>query len=293
MMGGSVKVNSKPGHGSTFSVEIPANLVQKASAEVAEPAAVATRADKKDLGKILVIDDDPVVQEIVAHALTKQGFRVESALSGEEGLRKARRIRPDAITLDVMMPGMDGWTVLARLKSDPDLANIPVVMLTIVDEKNRGYSLGAADYLTKPVERERLAAVLLRFRKNTVNQALVVEDDPSSRDVLCRLLENDGWKVQGARNGIEGLERLEHETPGVILLDLMMPEMDGFEFLRRLQTRSEWKVIPVVVVTAKDLTTEERSALNGHVSRILQKGAYNREELLEEVSRLVITRIRG
>ena len=293
MMGGSVTLESIQGQGSTFVIALPASLVQKkgtlSAAHSHDETAPSDR--KKDAGTVLVIDDDPAVQELLRHAISKQGFRVEGAASGEEGLRKARRLRPDVITLDVMMPGMDGWTVLSRLKSDPDLSGIPVVMLTIVDEKNRGYSLGAADYLTKPIERDRLSSVLVRFRKSTANEALVVEDDPASRDVICRLLESEGWKVQSAANGVEGLQRLEHQIPGVILLDLMMPEMDGFEFIRQLQLRTEWRLIPVVVVTAKDLTAEERAALNGHVSRILQKGAYNREELIEEVSRLVITRI--
>jgi len=293
MMGGTVQLTSKLGEGATFTISLPANLVQRKAApnlvEIAEAEPV--RAEQKSAGTVLVIDDDPTVHELLRHSIGKQGFRVEGAISGEEGLRMARRLRPDAITLDVMMPGMDGWTVLSRLKSDPDLAQIPVVMLTIVDEKNRGYSLGAADYLTKPIERDRLSAVLLRFRKSTANQALVVEDDPASRDVLCRLLESDGWKVDQAANGVEGLEQLERHAPGVILLDLMMPEMNGFEFLRQLRQRSDWKLIPVIVVTAKDLTAEERASLNGHVSRIIQKGAYGRDDLLEEVSRLVITRM--
>ncbi len=293
MMGGNVQIESSPGQGATFTIALPANLVPKKAQAPVTPLLPDLNAlgKKQEIGAVLVIDDDPAVQELLRHAIGKQGYRVEGALSGEEGLRKARKLRPDVITLDVMMPGMDGWTVLSRLKSDPDLSQIPVVMLTIVDEKNRGYSLGAADYLTKPIERERLAAVLLRFRKSTANYALVVEDDPASREVISRLLETDGWSVDQASNGLEGLERLESRIPGVILLDLMMPEMDGFEFIHRLQLRTEWKLIPVVVVTAKDLSAEERGALNGHVSRILQKGNYNREELLEEVSRLVITRM--
>jgi CheY-like chemotaxis protein len=294
MLGGKITLTSKPGQGSTFTLSLPATPIQrKQTLSGTEVASAETSApgQKKDAGLVLVIDDDRAVHDLLRHAITKQGFRVEGALSGEEGLRMARRLHPDAITLDVMMPGMDGWTVLSSLKSDHDLSKIPVIMLTIVDEKNRGYSLGAADYLTKPIERDRLTSVLMRFRTTTKNEALVVEDDFASRDVLTRLLESDGWKVAEATNGREALDLLEHNVPGVILLDLMMPEMDGFEFIRQLQTRDEWKLIPVVVVTAKDLTAEERGVLNGQVSRILQKGDYNREDLLEEVGRLVITRL--
>ena len=291
MMGGRISVDSKPDKGSTFTLTLPASPVQRHQALAADKSVGKPVYAKKETGVVLVIDDDRAVHELLRHAIGKQGFRVEGALSGEEGLRMARRLHPDAITLDVMMPGMDGWTVLSSLKSDPDLAKIPVIMLTIVDEKNRGYSLGAADYLTKPIERERLTAVLMRYRKTTKNEALVIEDDPDSREVLTRLMESDGWKVAQAANGLEALARMEANAPGVILLDLMMPEMDGFEFIRQLRTRDDWKLIPVIVVTAKDLTAEERGVLNGHVSQILQKGDYDRNDLLEEVSRLVITRM--
>ncbi|MDQ6676387.1 MAG: response regulator [Acidobacteriota bacterium] len=294
MMGGEVQVSSEPGKGATFTIRIPANIMGRKSADGStEAVAQNSRGSqkKKDAGIVLIIDDDPAVHELLRHSIGKQGFQVEGALTGEEGLRMARKLRPQAITLDVMMPGMDGWTVLSNLKNDPDLAHIPVIMLTIVDEKNRGYSLGAADYLTKPIERERLSAVLMRFRKTTASEALVVEDDPGSRDVLCRLLETDGWKVIQAVNGREALDRITEKIPGVILLDLMMPEMDGFEFLQQLRLRDEWKLIPIIVVTAKDLTLEERGLLNGHVSRILQKGSYDREDLVAEVGRLVVTRL--
>jgi len=161
MMGGRIGLISKPGQGATFTLMLPATPVQKKQTLPSTEAAITdlTTAGKKKSGLVLVIDDDRAVHDLLRHAIAKQGFRVEGALSGEEGLRMARKLHPDAITLDVMMPGMDGWTVLSSLKSDPDLSKIPVIMLTIVDEKNRGYSLGAADYLTKPIERERLTSV--------------------------------------------------------------------------------------------------------------------------------------
>ncbi len=293
MMGGDIKVQSEQGKGSTFTLHLPANIVGRKTKVAATGSEIAEVVKTSTLATVLVIDDDAEVHELLGRSLSRHGFHVEGALNGEEGLRKARRLRPDAITLDVMMPGMDGWTVLTRLKSDADLANIPVVMLTIVDEKNRGYSLGAADYLTKPIERERLAQVLMRYRHTSSNEALIVEDDPDSRNVLRRMLENDGWKVNEACNGREGLEQVARHAPGVILLDLMMPEMDGFEFIHHLREKGEWRLIPIIVVTAKELTPEERGELNGHVSRVLQKGTYQRDDLLEEVSRLVVTRLEG
>ena len=212
-----------------------------------------------------------------------------TAASGEDGLRLAREQRPDAITLDVMMPGMDGWAVLCALTTDPQLADIPVIMLTIVDDKKMGYALGASEYLTKPIDRARLVAVLTKYRRDL--PVLVVDDDASIRQLLRRILEEEGYTVVEADNGRVALERLGERVPGAILLDLMMPEMDGFEFLSALHEREAWRHIPVVIVTAKDLTSEEHDRLNGSVVRILQKGAYAQEELLAEVRALVAASI--
>jgi CheY-like chemotaxis protein len=244
-------------------------------------------------GSVLVIDDDSRVHDMLQRSLAKEGLRVLTARSGEEGLKMARQHHPDAITLDVMMPGMDGWAVLSELKSDPELADIPVVMLSMLDEQNMGYSLGASDYLTKPIDRDRLAAVLKRYAGPADSRlALVVEDDPGVRDVTRRMLELAGWNVIEAENGRVALDRLASSKPGVILLDLMMPEMDGFQFVGELRARREWSSIPVVVVTAKDLTPEDRKRLNGQVGMVLQKGAYSREELLKETSAAVAKRVK-
>jgi CheY-like chemotaxis protein len=221
--------------------------------------------------------------------LTKEGFRVVPAATGEEGLRLARDLRPDAITLDVMMPGMDGWAVLSALKADPDVADIPVVMLTIVDDRNLGYALGASDYLTKPIERERLVTVLDKYRRDL--PVLVVDDDAAVRQLLRRMLEPEGYAVVEAENGRVALERLRDLTPSVVLLDLMMPEMDGFEFVTEFRRHEAWRAIPIVVVTAKDLSGEDRDRLNGYVQKILQKGASGRDQLLAEVRDLVQTSV--
>ena len=234
---------------------------------------------------MLVIDDDAAVRDLMQRFLAKEGFRIVTAAGGEEGLRLARELRPDAITLDVMMPGMDGWAVLSALKADPDLADIPVIMLTIVDDRNLGYALGAADYLTKPIDRERLVAVLRQHRRDL--PVLVVDDDVEARQLFRRMLEREGWTVVEAANGRVALERLRDSSPSVILLDLMMPEMDGFEFVAELRRHEPWRAIPIVVVTAKDLTDDDRERLNGHVEKILQKGAHGREQLLAEVRDLV------
>ncbi|HEX9921200.1 MAG TPA: response regulator, partial [Anaerolineae bacterium] len=219
--------------------------------------------------------------------LNKEGFRVETAPTGEAGLQRAREIRPSAITLDVMMPGMDGWAVLTALKAEPDLADIPVVMLTILDNKDIGYALGASDYLTKPIDRGRLVAILRKYCYLGACSVLIVEDDQVTREMIRRMLEKEGWSVAEAENGRVALERLATAQPELILLDLMMPEMDGFQFIANLRQNPDWRTIPIVVVTAMDLTTEDRQRLNGYVEQILLKGTYNRDELLREVSELV------
>ena len=192
---------------------------------------------------------------------------------------------PDVITLDVLMPGMDGWSVLAALKADAALAEIPVVMLTMLDDRNLGYALGAADYLTKPIDRERLVAVLERYRRDL--PVLVVDDDPDFRDLARRMLEREGYTVVEAENGRAALDRLRDTVPGVVLLDLMMPEMDGFDFVAAVRADAAWRAVPIVVITAKDLSPEDHERLNGYVARVLQKGALSREALLGEVRDLV------
>ncbi len=286
MMGGDVTVESEAGRGSTFTIRLPAEV-----AEAVEPPVLAGPAERAapGVGTVLVIDDEAAVRDLMQRFLTKEGFRIVTAAGGEEGLRRARELRPDAITLDVMMPGMDGWAVLSALKADPDLADIPVIMLTIVDDRNLGYALGASDYLTKPIDRERLVTVLRQHRRDL--PVLVVDDDVEVRQLFRRMLEPEGYTVVEAPNGRVALERLRDTSPSVILLDLMMPEMDGFEFVAEFRRHEPWRAIPIVVVTAKDLSHDDRERLNGHVEKILQKGTHGREQLLAEVRDLVATSV--
>ena len=251
-------------------------------------------------GTVLVIDDDPAVRDLLTNYLVKEGFRVKTAPTTEEGLRLVQVEQPDVITLDVLMPDkcVDGWAALTALKADPDLADIPVVMVTIVDDKNKGFALGASDYLTKPIDRERLIALVNKYRHEPVPSSpgaaasgngtqfiaqslpeeregghiLVVEDDPAIREMLRRVLEHEGLRVVEADNGRAALAQVTASQPGLILLDLILPEMDGFEFIALLRQNPAWQSIPVVV-TAMDLTAEECRRLNGSIEQILQKGA--------------------
>jgi hypothetical protein len=251
------------------------------------PAVGSTPA--RPAATLLVIDDDPMVHDLIKRALSGQQLRIESASNGKEGLQLAKELGPDVITLDVMMPEMDGWAVLTALKADPELFNIPVIMLTIVDNKEKGFTLGVSDYLLKPINRATLVTLVEKYKprtkgsENGLGRILIVEDDSVTRDLLQRTLKDEGWVVIEAENGRVGLEQLAAEKPDLILLDLMMPEMDGFQFITELHSTADWQSIPIVVITALDLTTSDRMRLNGYVQQILQKGAYNRDELLNEV----------
>ena len=290
MMGGDIGIESEVGRGTTFTIRLPAQVVEQQPEMPARDVAQA-EPSLNGASAVLVIDDEPAMRELLNHFLAREGFRVITAPGGKEGLRLARELHPDVITLDVMMPDLDGWAVLTTLKSDPDLADIPIIIVTIVDDKHMGYALGASDYLVKPIDRDRLVAVLRKYcRPHLSDSILIVEDDDTAREMMRRMLEREGWAVSEAENGRIGLERVAGSRPGLILLDLMMPEMDGFEFVDRLRKNEAWRAIPVVVVTAKDLTVEDRLRLNGYVQRIIQKGAEEgrRDELLREVRDLAL-----
>ncbi len=290
MLGGDLTVTSIAGEGSTFAIRLPVLLPGVDEEPPVEVTPVTTDAELEAIREsgagrtVLVIDDDPEARDIVERFLRKDGFEVATASSGEEGLRLAHELHPAAITLDVMMPDMDGWSVLRALKVDPVLQDIPVVMLTMIDDKSKGYSLGATDYLTKPVDREQLRNALSRYYEVVEpHTVLLVEDDKATREMMARTLEKFDWQVAEAGNGREGLDRLAQEKPGLIVLDLMMPEMDGFDFLVEMRVNPEWRDIPVIVLTAKDLTEADRRMLSGKVEQILEKGACSHQQLVAEV----------
>jgi len=281
MMEGDIAVASELGRGSTFTIRLPAIFGDTPSAVPLPSRATSVKTGKGDAALILVVDDDATVRDVVGRYLEREGFSVAKADGGKEGLRLARELHPDAITLDIAMPDLDGWTVLAAIKGDPDLAELPVILMTIVDEKNRGYALGATDYLVKPVDRERLIGVLRALCHSGPGRLLMVDDDDIGRRKVRTALEQQGWTVSEATDGRNALTRLNEVRPDVVILDLMMPEMDGFELLEEMRRNAEWRDIPVVVVTARDLTAEDRDRLNGGVERIIQKN--DRDEMLREV----------
>jgi CheY-like chemotaxis protein len=292
MMGGDIEVASAPGKGSSFTVRLPRVVALESGPDDTKPAAAEDRpgapVGKGTSSRVLVVDDDRTARELMRRFLAKEGFDVITAADGVKGLELARKFAPSVITLDVIMPGLDGWDVLKELKADPALAEIPIIMLTIVDESGRGYSLGASDYLTKPIDRMRMKQLLEKYRSaDEANRVLLVEDEEITRRQLRDILSSDHWHVSEAENGRVAIEMLDEVRPDLILLDLMMPEMDGFEFMDSLRKRPDFVGVPVVVVTAADLTEEDHRRLNGAVERVLQKSDLNRDQLLTEVRELV------
>jgi signal transduction histidine kinase/DNA-binding response OmpR family regulator len=281
IMGGHIEVHSEQGQGSIFTLRLP-DQVRVSTTGVTEnmkqPGARTHLSSQVELDnplKVLVVDDDPQVLNIVERFLTRDGFEVITCAGSEDVARLAREHCPGAITLDVFMKGKDGWQVLSDLKSDPLTASIPVVMLTITDDKTKAITLGASDFLAKPVDPEKLSIALERFRSQSgEKRVLVVDDEEMNRDLLRRLLERSGWSVKEAGNGIEALASLAESRPVLVLLDLMMPEMNGFEFIQKMRALKEWQDIPVVILTAMHLTSEQRVELEACTQKILSKTAF-------------------
>jgi PAS domain S-box-containing protein len=291
LMGGDITVTSEHGKGTVFTAWVPLRVAEPAATRppFASPAPSAPPVDAPGASGaegplILAVDDDPAVLDLLSRILAREGYAVRTAANGPAALALAREFQPKLITLDVMMPSMDGWSVLTALKGDVATRDIPVVMISIVDDKQLGFALGAAEYLTKPIDRDRLAELLAKYApRDAERRALVIDDLPDNRSMLRHALEREGWLVAEAENGRAGLGLFAEQKPSLILLDLMMPVMDGFEFLRELRRRDDGRTVPVVVVTAKELTPEERNLLRAGVENIVQRGTVSHDSLLAEI----------
>ncbi len=287
-LGGDIEVESLSGKGSVFRLRIAQNLDADrgrgagAVTEALQPLVTSSEGAGK---RVLVVDDDPSARELLTRYLQREGFNVTCAADGRAGLSLASALRPEVVLLDVEMPRMDGWSVLHAMRSDPDLATTPVIMISVVNEEGLGYALGATDYLVKPVEWSRLKLLMERFlpRKDT-GTVMVIDDDPDVRERLRFMLSREGWSVAEAGNGRQALDQLaERGTPGVILLDLMMPVVDGFDFLRKLRQKPEGGTVPVIVLTAKDVTAEEQRRLDKDADRVIAKGGLRLADLAVEL----------
>jgi CheY-like chemotaxis protein/two-component sensor histidine kinase len=295
LMGGDVSVSSEMGKGTTFSVSflnVEKSDSEENSVEDIESLNKKTAEISKTDGKqtILVIDDDPTIRDLMTRHLEKNNFSVLKALDGAQGIKMAREYKPDAITLDILMPDLDGWSVLRTLKADKEVSHIPVIMASIIDEKKKGFSLGAADYLSKPVERTRLLKSIGKLLgKKGDNVILVVEDNEDLRYTIKESLASANYTVLEANNGIKALEVLNNSSnpkPDLILLDLMMPEMNGFEFIEVYREKFK-NIAPVVVITGADLDDKDREFLSSETTRILEKSTMSDTGIADELVKTI------
>ncbi len=296
LLGGDIAVDSTEGRGTCFILRLPADgpadLPRPEDAPEArdDPAGVAAgmtaagAADEAGRDLVLVIDDEAAQRELMTRFLRRQGFAVRTAANGRAGLALARSLAPRVVLLDVMMPEMDGWSVLQALKADPATAALPVVMVSFVAEASLGAALGAADAVAKPVDWTRLRSLMEQFR-GPGGDVLVVDDDPDMRRRLRSVLERDGWSVAEAGDGADALRSVLHAPPRLVLLDLTMPVMDGFAFLHRLRETPGCSDLPVVVLSARDISPAEREALSD-ADRVLRKGDVSLQEITDEVRHL-------
>ena len=288
LLGGDLSASSKQGVGSTFTLTLPINAEAKSSTEEDTTAPIIESKPHVGDKVVLAIDDDPDVIYLLKENLEDVGYKVIGARNGDEGIVKAREIRPFAITLDIMMPGKDGWQVLHELKSDETLRDIPVIMHTIVDNKELGYRLGAVDYLLKPVDENAMRAALERIEKSVgkeSTQLLVVDDDPDVHDLVTQMLEGSNFNLSHAKDGLDALAEIKQIKPDVILLDLMMPRLDGFGVLDALQSDPELSDIRVIVFSAKELTETELGQIRNSVVTIMQKRGDHGKEVLDDLKK--------
>ena len=281
--GGEIKVQSVPGQGSTFTLRLPVETKKS----IAMPANAVQRIGPADADRplILVVEDNPEAAEILARHLEEGGFRMTVARTGTEALTMARDLLPVAITLDILLPEIDGWEVLTRLKGDELTRNIPVVVVSVIDNPALGRALGALDYFVKPVDRTALLARLGRYNftakvQHTELRVLVVDDEPANLDLLEALLQPEGFMVLRAAGGKEGIDVARAQRPQLILLDLMMPEVNGFDVVEALRTDKATRSIPIMVLTSKELTKADKKALNGYVAAIFERNSVAGSELV-------------
>jgi CheY-like chemotaxis protein/two-component sensor histidine kinase len=267
MLGGEVKVQSEAGKGTTFELRLPADASAATQDRERDRVEAASAAASDNL--VLVIDDDPNACALLSRFLAREGYAVQCANDGTTGLELAKKLEPRAILLDVMMPHMDGWAVLSALKDDPDTADIPVIMTTIVQEKGLAYSLGAADYLTKPIKWPRLKKVLARYRSRSSAPRALVLDDAVTREDLYAPLASEGWRVEQVRDEPAFFAKLAENPPALVLVDLDMAEVNGFAVIRELRKRDEWNAIPIVALSAQSLSPDECRRLEGRVQQII------------------------
>ena len=284
LLGGDIAVESEPGRGSTFVVDLPS---RHAAAAPSPEERGAGEAPAPGAGFVLVVDDDPSARDILRRILEREGFNVATTSSAEEALAIARDTPPAAILLDVMLPGADGWDALDQLRRDPRTRDIPVVVQTVLDEENVAYALGAAGFLQKPVSAARLREALESAHVEPAGRdILVLDDDEDTQTLVGETLRGEGWTVRSARDGAAALEEMRRSRPDMLVVDLAMPGMDGYDFVGKVRGNPRWDRVPIVVLTAGDVARKEARALAGATSAIVRKGGMPRGDFAKTLRRL-------
>ncbi|HKC18855.1 MAG TPA: response regulator, partial [Candidatus Dormibacteraeota bacterium] len=289
--GGDVRVTSRVNKGSVFTLSLPV----RANAPAAEPPVTTTSNGHHSGPVVLVVEDDPAAAELLSRQLVAAGYRVEVARTGKEAMQRARTLQPAAITLDIILPEVDGWEVMTRLKSDERTSRIPIVVVSVVDNPELGLALGAIDYFVKPVNAgiliNRLNEFGLKGKKGSQGvRVLVVDDEPANREWLARALEPAGFTVLPAAGGREAIELAKAEKPDFVLLDLMMPEVTGFDVVEALRADASTRETPILVLTAANLSEADKRVLNGRVSEILKRGSVATSDIIGLLKRVVAHR---
>jgi DNA-binding response OmpR family regulator len=257
------------------------------SGAVAEQCSWLPDGGRAARGTVLVVDDDPGVRNLLGRFLSREGFRVETAPDGETGLRMARELIPTIITLDVMMPGMDGWAVLAQLKADPALAKVPVIMQTIVDEPQKAYTLGAADHLIKPIDRAQMVEAVRRLRRSGNQNALLLAEDANVLEQVGRFLGAEGWTVASVTDSERARELLEQRKPALVVVDLSMTRQDAFAFVDAIRAHPAGAEVQVIVVIPENLDAEAAKRLNGNVQRVVHASTKGIDAVVSEIRRIL------
>jgi len=285
LLGGYIEVESKEGYGSTFMAYLLQDYQHSVHETIDIPNEIVVDSRPfPEKSKILVIDDDINFLDLIDRRLTKEGYVVFTANSGLNGLSKAKKLIPDIIILDIIMPDIDGWTIYQKMKKIPLLSQIPIIIVTIGDYKKMAKDFGVVDFLSKPIRWDKLNMILEKYKVESISKhILVIDDDSSTRTILRKMLIKDGWRVDEAENGKVAIDRLKLQVPELILLDLLMPVMDGFKFLKEIKKIDSWINIPIIVITSKDLTIDDYSFLTDNVDKVIQKGKYSRQEIIDQI----------